>query len=141
VLAIALGGCSALLEGPPVATPVPFPELSGFLGRRGITVSNYVSGDAGCSDPTIIPTAIAFDAGGLDAPTPLRLRIYIFRDHETWQRRRPDVDTCAAAWTTDPATFEFLDASPYVLAGQGPWPPKFKEALRLGLADAAGNGG
>jgi hypothetical protein len=139
--AILLGGCSSILEDKPVATPVPFPEIASQLGRFGVEVTNYTSGDAGCVDRTLIPTAIAFDASGLDATTPLRLRIYIFRDHDTWQRRRPDVDTCAALWATDPATFEFIDASPYVVAGQGPWPPQFKAALREGLLAAAGNGG
>jgi hypothetical protein len=72
---------------------------------------------------------------------PLRLRIYIFRDRATWERRRPAVDACVALWATDPATFEFVDASPYVVAGQGPWPPQFKAALREAITEAAGNGG
>jgi hypothetical protein len=139
--AFLLAGCSAILEDQPVATPVPFPEISGFLAQHGIVVSNYTSGDAGCVDRNLIPTAIAFDAAGLDALQPLRLRIYIFRDHDTWQRRRPDVDACAALWATDPATFEFVDASPYVVASQGPWPPQFKAALRAAITEAAGNGG
>ena len=141
VAVVVLAGCSAILEDQPVATPVPFPEIAGILGQRGLVVSNYTSGDAGCEDQNLIPTAIAFDLAGLDAAQPLRLRIYIFRDRETWQRRRPDVDACAALWTTDPATFEFVDASPYVVAGQGPWPPRFKAALRAAITEAAGNGG
>jgi len=139
--AFLLAGCSAILEDTPVSTPVPFPEIAGFLGHHGLVVSNYTSGDAGCVDRNLIPTAIAFDLMGLDASQPIRLRIYIFRDHDTWQRRRPDVDACAALWATDPATFEFVDASPYVVAGQGPWPPQFKAALRAALTQAAGNGG
>jgi hypothetical protein len=58
-----------------------------------------------------------------------------------WERRLPDVDGCVAAWATDPATFETLDSSPYVLAGQGPWPETFKAAVRAALIAAAGNGG
>jgi hypothetical protein len=134
-------GCSAILEDQPVATPVPFPEISGFLGQHGIVVSNYTSGDAGCIDQALIPTAIAFDVAGLDAAQPMRLRIYIFRDRATWERRRTAVDACVALWATDPATFEFVDASPYVVAGQGPWPPQFKAALRAAITEAAGNGG
>jgi hypothetical protein len=71
----------------------------------------------------------------------VRLRIYIFRDKATWERRRTAVDDCVALWATDPATFEFVDASPYVVAGQGPWPPQFKAALRAAITEAAGNGG
>ena len=139
--AFLLAGCSAILEDQPVSTPVPFPEISGFLGQRGLVVSNYTSGDAGCVDQALIPTAIAFDLAGLDAAQPVRLRIYIFRDKATWERRRTAVDACVALWATDPATFEFVDASPYVVAGQGPWPPQFKAALRAAITEAAGNGG
>lgn len=138
---IFLAGCSAILEDEPVATPVPFPEIAGLLGQHGLVVSNYSSGDAGCTDQALIPTAIVFDAEGLDVARPERLRIYIFRDRATWERRRSAVDDCVALWATDPATFEFVDVSPYVVAGQGPWPPRFKAALRDAITEAAGNGG
>jgi hypothetical protein len=138
---LALAGCSALLESPPTPDPVPFPEITGQLGRFGITVSNWVSGDPGCNDSSLSPTAIRFDAAGLDQSTPVVLRIYIFRNRDAWDRRLADVDTCAAAWASDPATFEQLQVSPYVLAGQGPWPPGFAAALRSAIMAAAGNGG
>ena len=141
LVALVLGGCSAILEDQPVATPVPFPEIAGILGQHGLVVSNYTSGDAGCADQALIPTAIVFDIAGLDLAQPMRLRIYIFRDRATWERRRSAVDDCVAVWATNPATFEFVDASPYVVAGQGPWPPKFKAALREAITQAAGNGG
>jgi hypothetical protein len=141
VVIAAIGGCSGLVETPPTPDPVSFPEITGQLGRFGITVLDWTSGDAGCDDATLRPTAIRFSADGLDQAAPVELRIYIFRDRATWERRRADVDTCAAAWATDPATFEFVDASPYVVAGQGPWAPDFHAALRTGLQEASGNGG
>ena len=33
-----------------------------------------------------------------------------------------------------------VETSPYVLAGQGPWPPGFANAIRQGLTEAAGTG-
>lgn len=141
VLLVGLTGCSGILESPPVPDPESFPGISGQLGRFGVDVASWTSGDAGCDDPTLAPTAIRFDASGLDQPTPVQLRIYIFKDREAWERRLSDVDTCAAAWATDPATFEIVQVSPYVLAGQGPWPPQFDAALRKGLTESAGTGG
>ena len=141
VAAVALAGCSGLLESAPTPDPVPFPEITGQLGRFGITVSSWVSGDPGCNDPSLSPTAIRFEAEGLDQATPIVLRIYIFRNRDAWDRRLADVDTCAAAWATDPATFEQLQVSPYVVAGQGPWPPAFAAALRNAITASAGNGG
>lgn len=141
LVALVLSACSALRGTAPSPTPLDFPGIAGELAKRGIVIGDWKSGDAGCSDPTIIPTAVGFDAAGLDQEARTRLRVYIFKDAAAFDRRRADVDTCAAAWATDPATFEFVDASPFVLAGQGPWPARFKAALREALVAAAGDGG
>ena len=140
-LALSLAGCSAVLASPPVPDPQPFPGIAGELGRVGIDVQTWTSGDSGCDDPTLNPTAIRFTAEGLDQSTPITLRIYIFRDHAAWDRRLVDVDTCSGTWATDPSTFEVVQTSPYVVAGQGPWPPRFAAALRQGIEASAGNGG
>jgi hypothetical protein len=140
VAAIA-AGCGALTVSPPLPGPESFPEISSQLGRVGVNVENWTSGDAGCDDPTLAPTAIRFEVTGLDQTTPVTLRIYIFRNHDAWERRQPDVDTCVADWADDPATFEIVSTSPYILAGQGPWPPGFAGAIRTALTAAAGSGG
>jgi len=137
---VILAGCSSLVEGQPSPTPLDFGGITVTLARAGIVVAHTVSGDAGCSDPNLIPTAIAFDASGADQATPVHLRIYIFSSRAAFDRRRADVDTCATAWATDPATFETVDATPFVVAGQGPWAPGFKTALAAALKAAAGNG-
>jgi hypothetical protein len=141
VAAVALAGCSGLVEGRPTPTPQDFGGIVAALGGAGIVVTNPRSGDAGCDDPKLIPTAIGFDVSGLGVATPLHVRIYIFHDRDVWERRLPDIDACLAAWATDPATIETLDSAPYVLAGQGPWPAPFKAAVRAALIAAAGNGG
>ena len=41
---------------------------------------------------------------------------------------------------TDPQTFESVEQSPFVLAGQGPWAPQFEAAIREALLVAAGTG-
>ena len=135
-----LAGCSALLDAAPTPTPQPFPGIAGELGRFGVEVISWTAGDAGCDDPTLSPTAIRFDAKGLDQPAPVHIRIYIFKNREAWERRSTDVETCAAAWATELATFELLQISPYVVAGQGPWPPQFDAAVRAGITAAAGTG-
>ena len=140
LLGLMLVGCSALRVSPPPPGPEPFPGIAGRLGQVGIDVSSWTSGDSGCEDPSLNPTAIRFTASGLDQSTPLTLRIYIFADRAAWDRRLADVDTCAGSWTTDPSTFQIIQTSPYVVAGQGPWPPQFAEALRKGIQAAAGSG-
>ena len=139
--ALLLTGCSAVLQPSPDPTPMDFPGIAGELANRGLVLDRITSGDAGCNDSTLVPTAIGFDASGLGVGEPTRLRIYIFRTGDTFDRRRPDVDPCVATWATDPATVEMIDARPFVLAGQGPWPAAFKAAVREALTFAAGNGG
>jgi hypothetical protein len=141
VLVTSLGACAGLQGSPPIPDPVPFPEISGQLGRFGVDVLNWTAGDAGCDDPTLAPTAIRFEAQGLDQPDSVQLRIYIFRNRDAWERRQADVDACAAAWATDPSTFVIIQTSPYVLAGQGPWGPQFEAAVRKALTESAGTGG
>ena len=103
-------------------------------------MNNVVSGDAGCADRELIPTAIAVDASGLDQATPVRIYLYIFRNHASFEKLRANIDTCARSFVTDPETFESVEQSPFVLAGQGPWAPRFEAAIRQGLEVAAGTG-
>ena len=138
--AFLLAGCDALRGSAPAPTPGDFGALTLALAQRDIRVEGVVSGDAGCDDASLAPTAISFTADGLDQPA-VKVRVYLFRDDAAYGRRRPDVDTCAAAWATDPATFELVDASPWVLAGQGPWGAEFKAAVRAALTAAASGTG
>ena len=140
VATMGLAGCAQVLQAPPTQNPEPFPGIAAQLGRFGVNVANWASGDPGCDDPTLSPTAIRFEAQGLDQATPVPIRIYIFKNREAWNRRAADVEACAIAWATDPATFELLQVSPYVVAGQGPWPPEFDAAMRQGIIAAAGTG-
>jgi hypothetical protein len=141
VLAIALliGGCD--VDNPNVVpSPADFGGLANELLKRGIGIDHAVSGDAGCTDATLTPTAIGFDARGLDQPTVVRIHLYAFKDHATFDRLRSSVDACARAFVTDPSTYEAVDASPFVVTGQGPWGPQFEAAMRAGLTAAAAPG-
>lgn len=141
LMALASGACGIVSTSPPEPTPADFPDLAIELTQRGILIDNVVSGDAGCDDPVLIPTAIAMDASGAGQTKPVRVYLYVFRTSEVFERLRSTVDDCARSFVTDPETFESIDQSPYVLAGQGPWAPAFEAALRDGLELAAGNGG
>lgn len=140
-LCVLIAGCGIDTGTPPSPTPADFPDIASRLAQRGLVFERIVSGDAGCLDPVLIPTAIGMDASGLGQTTPVRLYLYIFRDRGAFERLRSSVDACAREFVTDPETFESIDQSPYVLAGQGPWAEAFEAALRAGLAEAAGTGG
>ena len=139
LLLLAVAGCG-ISTSPPPPTPADFQGIAGELVQRGIQIQHIVSGDAGCDDITLERTAIALDAEGLDQTTPTRLYIYIFRNRDSFNKLRQTIDACARSYATDPATFESLEASPFVIASAGPWAPQFRSAVRQALTVAAGTG-
>lgn len=140
-LAMAVAGCGLVSTTPPSPTPADFLGIAAELARRGIAVDHYVAGDAGCNDHTLAPTAISFDASGLDQASPVHVYLYVFRNRATYERLRGTVDSCARTYVSDPDAYESIDQSPFVVAGQGPWSPEFEAALRAGFETAAGTGG
>jgi hypothetical protein len=140
LIAMVVAGCGFVESAEPSPTPADFQGIAAEFAKRGLEIDRAVSGDAGCTDTVLRPTAISFDASGLDQATPVRIYLYVFRDRATFQRLSSTVDTCARKYVTDPSTYGSVDQSPYVLAGQGPWAPKFEAALQAGLLVAAGTG-
>jgi hypothetical protein len=136
-----LAGCGTISVTPAPATPTDFPGLTGRLNAAGIEVRDWVSGDPGCDDPELARTAIRFTASGLDQAEAVPMYLYVFRNRDAWERNLGTVGPCAAAFVTDPETFEQVEESPYVVAGQGPWAPEFEATLRRTLESAAGSGG
>jgi hypothetical protein len=133
-------GCGTISTGPPEPTPADFQGIATELTTRGIAIDDIVSGDAGCQDPTLIPTAIGLTANGLDQTEPVRIRLYVFRNRDSFERLRATVDECARSFVTDPETYETIEQSPFVVAAQGPWAPDFEAAFREALKVAAGTG-
>ena len=140
VAVLVLASCT-VTHGAPTPSPADFGGISQRLQSRGLTITDVVSGDAGCDTPGLAATAISFQASGLDQAVPVKVYLYIFADAEALLRRHDDVDACARAYVHNAATFESLDVPPYVAVGQGPWADAFRQRLREGLADAAGGGG
>ncbi|MFL5777870.1 MAG: hypothetical protein ACJ761_02900 [Chloroflexota bacterium] len=139
VVTVLIAAC-ATLSTSPAPTPADFPGITTELAKRGIVVDHIVAGDAGCADPVLAPTAIRADVHGLDQASPTRIYVYIFRNRATFERLRPTVDACARSYVSDPQAFGSVEASPFVVAGPGPWGPGFAQALRDALTVAAGTG-
>jgi hypothetical protein len=136
---ISTAGCG-ISTSPPEPTPADFQGIATEITKGRIAIDDIVSGDAGCDDAVLIPTAIGFDAHGLDQTETVRIHLYIFRNRASFERLRETIDACARAFVTDPQTFETVEQSPFVLAGQGPWAPGFERAIRDALEVAAGTG-
>ena len=137
-LLVVVAGCTGSGATEPEATPTDFPGIAARMRPLGITFDNVLSGDAGCSDPELVKTAISFAASGLDQIDPVPVFLYIFRNDAAYQKLRPRVDLCAREYISDPDTYVSVDVSPYVANSQGPWAPEFEAAFRQGLEESAG---
>jgi hypothetical protein len=141
LVTVLLAGCGLVSTSGPPATPADFPGIASELSRRGLVVDDIVSGDAGCENQELARTAIRFTAQGLDQAEPTPIYLYIFRNREAFQRNRAAVDDCLRAYVTDADDLGLIEASPFVLAGPGPWAPEFAAELRRRLTQSAGTGG
>ena len=135
-----LAACGRISVSAPAPTPADFQGIAAEIVRRDIRIEHVVSGDAGCDDPELARTAIALDVAGLGIEEPTRIRLYIFRNRASYDRLHSTVDTCARSFITDPANYESIATSPFVLVGEGPWPAAFQAALTDALTTAAGTG-
>jgi hypothetical protein len=135
-----VAACGRISTAEPAPTPADFTGIATELSKRGIAIDEIVSGDAGCQDPILVPTAIGLTARGLDQAKPVRMYLYIFRNRDAFDRLRASIDACAGAFVIDPESFESVEQSPFVIAGQGPWAPDFEAAIREALGVAAGTG-
>lgn len=142
LFALLVGGCGSSLDalrGSPSPTPTDFTGLVRQMATHEITVDNVVSGDAGCSDHALVPMAISFTASGAGESAPVAMRVYRFKNGESYDRLRASVDACAAAWIRDPGSLTMIDASPFVLVFEGVSEGPFIDALRTTLHEAAGD--
>ena len=95
VATVLVAGCGTISTTAPAPTPADFQGIAAELTKAGVVIDQLVSGDAGCDDPVLIPTAIGLDASGHDQAEPVRLYLYIFRNRGSFDRLRSTIDACA----------------------------------------------
>lgn len=131
-IALAVAACGST-AGAPGASPADFSTIVAAFKAQGIGVTGVVSGDAGCSDPTLVPASISFQAAGLDQTAAVTVHLYRFGNGSAYSRLRSEVDACVRSYVKNPSAYVAVDVSPYVVAGSGPWGKRFEAALRSGL--------
>ena len=142
LLVVISAGCGSTLDaarGSVAPTPTDFAGFVQMLSVHEFTVDDAVSGDPGCAEKELVPMAISFTLGGAGIPTPVRTRVYLFANQASYDKLRQLVDSCAAAWITNPAALLMVDAAPYVLVTEGIPEGAPADALRAALSSSAGN--
>ena len=84
LIALFVAGCGVISSSPPAPTPADMTGIATEFQKRGLHLNHLVSGDAGCPDQVLTPTAIGFDASGLDQAEVVHIYVYIFRNRATF---------------------------------------------------------
>ena len=134
-LALLLTACYGGSSAP---TPGDMTDVLGDLAANGLTMTDTVAGDTGCSDGSLADNARRLEMAF--APDGQSYTVYLFR----WRRDAdftaagPAFDRCAEAYRQahPSAPFDTVDVSPWRAFGPA-WTPQLREALEQALAGAA----
>jgi hypothetical protein len=138
VAALVLAGCysSATASFHPGDTS----QLVQQITRRNATVTATVSGDPGCSDPTLTDNALHLSITVPGDQTPRDVYIFTFRSTK-WDGSRASVDACQSAYAAAHPGSQVtrLDIAPYRAFGSD-WSPFLSGAITAALTDSSNLG-
>ena len=120
-LAFARAGCSTLLQSAPDPTPSRSRESRASSAGSASTVSSWTAGDPGCDDPTSSPTGPSGSRRPASTRRPAGASDLHLPQTGARERRALGVDACAPRGRST-RVVRGVQVSPYVLAGEGPWP-------------------
>jgi hypothetical protein len=137
LVAALIGACRA--GGAASPSPPGFEEIFGELARRGATVSEIVSGDPGCDDPSLVANAVRFTVVLSDG-TRRQVHLFGFRNDVALANAAGSLERCRAdfAGRVEPgATIGATTAGPYYAFG-APWSAELEVLLREAALPRAG---
>ena len=137
LVVLLVAGCSYVETTPPPPTPADF---------RGSPASSSSAASSSTASSRATPAATTRSSARPPSRSTRRGSTRRPRsgstctssgNRATFERLRATIDACARTYVTDPQTYESVEQSPFVMAGQGPW----GRAVRGGPAQGAGGGG
>ena len=129
---LVVAGCSYVETVPLRRRPARLPGDRQRARRRRHQDRHVVSGDAGCTDQVLAPTARSFDARAWTRDDRPDLPVHVRRPGDLSSACARRSTLARSSFVTDPETYESVEQSPFVLAGQGPWGTAFEAALARG---------
>jgi hypothetical protein len=136
VVALGLAACSSGTASP---SPGGFQEVFEALARRGAAVTQIVSGDPGCSDPTLIANAVRFQVR-LDDGVDREIHLFGFRDAAALARAQQALNDCLTSFVDRGHPSENIGSvqvGPFHAFG-APWSPRLNAVLADALREAIG---
>jgi hypothetical protein len=138
VVALALVALAACGTGTASPSPGGFQEVFEALARRGATVTRIVSGDPGCSDPTLVANAVRFHVQ-LDDGVDREVHLFGFRDATALARAQASLDECMRSFVDGHPgeSIGSVQVGPFHALG-APWSERLSVLLTDALREAIG---
>lgn len=138
VVMLLIGACA----GPRAPTPPPagFEDIVASLVRRGATITDQVSGDAGCADSTLYGNALRLD---IRMPDETEIRpIYLlgWRRTSDYEAAGPAFDACVDSFETSHPTAQVTSMEKAPWRAFGPdWNAGLQSVVDQALTEASGS--
>ena len=137
LMALFIGGCGVFVAPSPTAGEIG--DVVAGLVRRGATITDQVSGDAGCSDSSLFGNAVRYDVrlGATAATSP----VYVFgwKSQQTFDANAQAFQSCVDSYKQahpDESVTTYED-SPWRAYGSN-WSSDLTDAVKLAVHAAAG---
>jgi len=134
---VTLAGCGVFVAPSPTAGEMG--DLVSGLVLRGATITDQVSGDAGCPDPTLIGNAIRYDLRMATESTTVSVYVLRWNTQQTFDANEPAFQACVTQFEQahPGATVTTYEDSPWRVFGSG-WSPAATGAIEQAVHAAAG---
>lgn len=136
LVALLLSGCGAFTA--PAPTAGDFTDIVGALVRRNMTVTDQVSGDAGCANSSLYSNAVRYDVRPAGDSATYPVYVFGWKSQATFDADKPAFDSCVAVSTgASPGNMTTVEHLPWRAYGPG-WPAVLKAAVDSALTEAGG---
>jgi len=134
---LALTGCGVFVAPSPTAGEMG--DLVSGLVLRGATITDQVSGDSGCDDPSLLGNAIRYDLRMSGESKSVPVYVLRWKSQQTFDDNKPIFDACVATYqqANPGAIVTTYEDSPWRVYGAN-WSPTAVAAIERAVHDAAG---
>lgn len=132
---LALGGCYSLAE--PSFEPGDQRDVLQSIVRRGIVISEPLTGETACDDRDLVGNSMYLTARMPDEAEPRDVYVHTYRE-KSWEASIEEVDRCMAEYAAANPGVEIgrLDIPTFRVFGAD-WSDELTEQLRIAFEEAA----
>ena len=137
VLLLVLGACAGARA--PSPTPGGFEDIVAGLVLRGATITDQVSGDAGCHDPTLYGNAVRLDVRMPGQTDSQPIHLFGWRRTSDYEAAALAFEACVESYAASHPASRITEAEAAPWRAFGPdWSAALSSAVEQSLGEASG---